>query len=402
MAAFAPGTAVDWTDETGDHHSGIVETVLDGDRYDVVSGWEDDGCPLEVEAVEGGRLMVSPWNGPEQADAARRRLSNTADMLGRLNRERLVLAGRGIVTRNGLVPPKDGSWPTTAHRAVIEALGALDTGIIVATAALAVLDRDDVRAELAHRPDPRLMQLAPTVGRTVVRKDPVDLNATVPNRESAIAYRVCDEERDVPAWRDGRNTRECAEATWTAAVQVSKETGFRLSYEDLEDMMGLVPGDDPTMQGFPADGALAERGRPRIEGGRPIRPLLDGGLANTAGTPSSPTWFERNSVDPGLVERAAQHIYASLDPKASAELAVRSGGDRQFAVWLHLTDEHRGYLPPSAASLEGTDWQRLYEAGMSPYRAVIDAWESSEERPAHSVRLMAEDLVRLGSRRVEL
>jgi hypothetical protein len=185
-------------------------------------------------------------------------------------------------------------------------------------------------------------------------------------------------------------------------VQVSTETGFRLSYEDLDDMMGLVLGDDPTVQGFLADAGVVERVRSRMEGGRPIRPLLDGGIANTGSPASSPTWFERNNVDPGLVERAAQHIYASLDPKAAVELAVRSGGDRQFAVWLHLTDEHRGYQPPSAASLEGTDWRRLYEAGLSPYGAVIEVWERSEERSAHPVRLTADDLDRLTRRGVEL
>jgi hypothetical protein len=305
-------------------------------------------------------------------------------------------------TGNGLIPPTDGSWPTAAHRAVIEALRALDSYIIEPTAALAVLDRDDVRCELAQKPDPRLMPVALTVGGTAVRKDPLDLNATVPNRESAIAYLVRDGDRDVPASRYGRTTRECAEATWTAAVQVSTETGFRLSYEDLDDMMGLVVGGEPTVQGFLADAAVAERVRRRIEGGRQTRPLLDGGIANTGSPPLSATWFERNHVEPGLVERAAQHVYASLDPKAAVELAVRSGGDRQFAVWLHLTDEHRGYLPPSAPSLEDTDWRRLYEAGLSPYGAVIEVWERSEERPAHPVRLTAEDLDRITRRGVEL
>jgi hypothetical protein len=186
-------------------------------------------------------------------------------------------------------------------------------------------------------------------------------------------------------------------------VQVSTETGFRLSYEDLDDTMGLVVGDDPTVQGFLADAAMAARVRRRIEGGRPTRPLLDGGIANTGSPPSSATWFQRNHVEPALVERAAQHIYAFLDPKAALELAERSRGDRQFAVWLHLTDEHRTYLSPSAPSLEGTDWRRLYEGGKSPYEAVTDAWERSEERrPAYPVRLTAEDLDRLTRRGVEV
>ena len=399
---FEPGTAVDWNDKTGDRHSGIVETVLDGDRHEVMSCWDDDSYPPGVEAVEGARLTVSPWDHQEQADGARRRLSKTAEMLGRLNWERFVREGWRIVTKNGLIPPKDGSWPTTAHRAVIEALGALERDIIDATAALAVLDRDDVRFELAHRSDPRRMPAAPTVGGTAVRRDPVDLNATVPNRESGIPYLVRDGDLVVAASRYGRTIRECAEATWTAAVQVSKETGFRLSYEDLDHMMDLVVNDDPTVQGFLADAAVAARVRPMIDGGRPIRPLPDAGITGTGSPPSSPTWFERNHVEPGLVERAAQHVYASLDPKAALELAQRSGGDRQFAVWLHLTDEHRGYLPPSAPSLEGTDWQRLYQAGKSPYGAVIDAWERSEERPGHAVRPTAEDLDRLTSRGVEL
>jgi hypothetical protein len=190
---FEPGTAVDWTDQAGDRHSGIVETAFEGDRYEVVSGWDDNGYPLEVEAVEGHRLSFVPWNDP----------------------------GPATVTK-------------------------------------------------------------------------------------------------------------------------------------------------------------------RADAGTVVRPQADGGVIDTGTCPSPRTWFDRNNVEPQLVERAAKHVYHALDPQAAADLAERSGGDLRFAMWLHLADGHRDCLPPSAPSLEGTDWRQLYKAGKSPYEATVNAWYQATFRGSDS------------------
>ena len=50
-------------------------------------------------------------------------------------------------------------------------------------------------------------------------------------------------------------------------MPVSRETGFRLSCEDLDHRMDPVPDDDWTVQGCLDDAAAAESMRPRVEGG---------------------------------------------------------------------------------------------------------------------------------------
>ncbi len=152
----------------------------------------------------------SPWEDQRPADGARR--STEQDSW-----ERFVPDGQGIVTTNGLIPPKDGSSPSAAHPAAIEAIGST-RGFIDARPAPAFGNVKTSTIGRDVRP-PRLLCLVPVAGGTAVRKNPADLSAPVSNRKSGTTHLPHD--RADPASRQRRPTRERAPATGGRRVPVT-------------------------------------------------------------------------------------------------------------------------------------------------------------------------------------
>ena len=181
------------------------------------------------------------------------------------------------MTGNGLIPPKDGSSPSAAHLAAIEAIGST-RGFIDARPAPAFGNVKTSTIGRDVRP-PRLLCLVPVAGGTAVRKNPADLSAPVSNRKSGTTH---------------------------------------------------LPHDraDPALAPAPA--------YPRMRRGH-----RGGAVPVTTGWPGPQRRPNGAGLPGRRGGERTDHVHASLDSKAPIHLATPWAGYEGPAVWLHLTDEDR-------------------------------------------------------------
>jgi hypothetical protein len=90
------------------------------------------------------------------------------------------------------------------------------------------------------------------------------------------------------------------------------------------------------------------------------------------------TWFDR-LPHPEVAQRAADCLERLFGPEASRYL-TRAGGDRHFALWLHLVDHQLAALPDvPGGGQPALAWRDCYERGWSPRAAAFAAWSSHPE-----------------------
>jgi hypothetical protein len=120
-----------------------------------------------------------------------------------------------------------------------------------------------------------------------------------------------------------------------------------------------------------------------------VRRNTDGGTINagpgsqarveTANTGPPATWFD-TLPHPEVADRAADCLEELLGADAGRYLE-RAGGDRRFALWMHLVDHHLAGLPAVPGAGAELPWRTAYDACWSPYLAAFAAWAGDGHRP---------------------
>jgi hypothetical protein len=113
-------------------------------------------------------------------------------------------------------------------------------------------------------------------------------------------------------------------------------------------------------------------------------PATDTTISNQRGSettrsPANPdragTWFDR-LPHPEVAQRAADCL-EQLFGQEAADYVTRAGGDRRFALWLHLVDHQLAALPDlSGDGHTVMGWRDAYEQGWSPRAAAFTAWSA--------------------------
>jgi hypothetical protein len=116
-----------------------------------------------------------------------------------------------------------------------------------------------------------------------------------------------------------------------------------------------------------ADGGTIDAGR-----GSPAR-------AETPKVGPAATWFD-TLPHPEVADIAAECLEELLGADAARYLE-RAGGDRRFALWLHLVDHHLARLPAGPGPRAELPWRAAYDACWSPYLAAFAAWAGDGQRP---------------------
>jgi hypothetical protein len=101
--------------------------------------------------------------------------------------------------------------------------------------------------------------------------------------------------------------------------------------------------------------------------------------AETPNTGRPATWFD-TLPHPEMAEKAAGCLEELLGADAGRYLE-RAGGDRHFALWMHLVDHHLAGLPAVPGAGAELPWRAAYDACWSPYLAAFAAWAGDGRRP---------------------